>query len=154
MGMFYTHKLGDKWDLHILQYHLECIALEQAPTKWICDACEASGPARAKCPRKWHNITILGNVPDYLVSKSREIGVTKKIDPVYIFSIHEYPWRHWHFWIECNSSSINFNASAIRETENFSFNFHFWNCFFINSALGYNHHTVFSILPMRMGKSW
>ena len=45
MGMFYTYKLGDKCDSHILQYHLECIALEQAPTKWICDACEASGPS-------------------------------------------------------------------------------------------------------------
>ncbi|KAF8162671.1 hypothetical protein B0H34DRAFT_856335 [Crassisporium funariophilum] len=33
-------------------YHLECIALKQAPTKWICKACEASGPARAKRLRK------------------------------------------------------------------------------------------------------
>jgi hypothetical protein len=34
-----------KCDSHILQYHLECLALEQAPTRWICEACEASGPA-------------------------------------------------------------------------------------------------------------
>ena len=52
MGMFYTHKLGDKCDSHILQYHLECIALKQAPTKWICKACETSGPW-AKCLWKW-----------------------------------------------------------------------------------------------------
>jgi hypothetical protein len=49
---FYTHKLCHEIDSHFLQYHLECIALEQAPTKWICEACEASGPARTKRPRK------------------------------------------------------------------------------------------------------
>ena len=43
--MFYTYKLSDKCDSHILQYHLECIALEQAPTKWIYNASEASGPS-------------------------------------------------------------------------------------------------------------
>jgi hypothetical protein len=43
MGMFYTHKLGYNCGSHALQYHLECIALKQAPTKWICEACEASG---------------------------------------------------------------------------------------------------------------
>ena len=42
MGMFYTHKA-----INVLQYHLECIDLEQAPTKWICKACEVSGPAKA-----------------------------------------------------------------------------------------------------------
>ena len=41
-----------KCGLHVLQYHLECIALEQAPTKWICEACEASGPVQAKCLQK------------------------------------------------------------------------------------------------------
>ncbi|KAF8802080.1 hypothetical protein BYT27DRAFT_7226487 [Phlegmacium glaucopus] len=29
-------------------YHLLCVDLEQAPSKWICEACEASGQARAK----------------------------------------------------------------------------------------------------------
>ena len=29
MGMFYTHTLGDKFDSHILQYHLECLALDK-----------------------------------------------------------------------------------------------------------------------------
>ena len=40
-----------KCSSQVLQYHLECIALEQAPAKWICEACEASGPSRAKRPR-------------------------------------------------------------------------------------------------------
>ena len=48
MGMFYTHKLGYKCGSHVWQYHLECIALKQAPTKWICKACEVSRPAWAK----------------------------------------------------------------------------------------------------------
>ncbi|KAF8239639.1 hypothetical protein L208DRAFT_1236414, partial [Tricholoma matsutake] len=33
-------------------YHLQCIALKQVPTKWICKACEASGPVWARHPRK------------------------------------------------------------------------------------------------------
>jgi hypothetical protein len=40
MGKFYTCKLGYKCGSHVLQYHLDCIALEQAPMKWICEACE------------------------------------------------------------------------------------------------------------------
>jgi len=54
--------------LHVVQYHLQCIALEQAPTKWVCEACEASGGAQEKCAQKWYHIAILGNVPDYVVS--------------------------------------------------------------------------------------
>ena len=68
MDMFYIHKLGYKYDSHISEYHLECIVLQQAPTKWICEACEASRPARAKRPRKSHRITISGIVPDCVVS--------------------------------------------------------------------------------------
>jgi len=33
-------------------YHLDCVALERAPTKWVCEACDASGRARAKRSRK------------------------------------------------------------------------------------------------------
>jgi len=34
-------------NLHIVQYHLNCVGLEQPPTKWVCEACEASGQVRA-----------------------------------------------------------------------------------------------------------
>ncbi len=53
---------------HVLQYHLQCIGLEQAPTKWICESCEASGRTLVKCHRKWCHITIYRIVPDYIVS--------------------------------------------------------------------------------------
>ncbi|KIM38046.1 hypothetical protein M413DRAFT_76483, partial [Hebeloma cylindrosporum] len=33
-------------------YHLQCIGLELAPGRWVCEACEASGRARAKRIRK------------------------------------------------------------------------------------------------------
>ncbi|KAF8962901.1 hypothetical protein BDZ97DRAFT_1662393, partial [Flammula alnicola] len=32
-------------------YHLECINLEQAPHKWVCETCEESGGGRGKRPR-------------------------------------------------------------------------------------------------------
>ena len=37
---------------NVIQYHLQCVALEQAPMKWVCEACKASGGTRAKRPRK------------------------------------------------------------------------------------------------------
>ena len=43
----YTNKLNHEFDSHISQYHLQFISLKQAPVKWICEACEASGPAQA-----------------------------------------------------------------------------------------------------------
>ena len=77
---------------NVIQYHLQCVALEQAPTKWVCEACEASGGARAKRPRKWRHITILGIVPDYVVSQSTWKGLSKKINPVYFFPMPVPPW--------------------------------------------------------------
>ena len=32
-------------DLHIISYHLDCVALERAPAKWVCEACDVSGTA-------------------------------------------------------------------------------------------------------------
>ena len=63
--MFYTHKLGDNCDSHILQYHLECIALKQSGFVMLV---MHLGQNRQSAHRSDINITILGNVPDYVVS--------------------------------------------------------------------------------------
>jgi hypothetical protein len=30
-------------NLPVIQYHLQCLELEQAPARWVCEHCEASG---------------------------------------------------------------------------------------------------------------
>jgi hypothetical protein len=50
------HVLGNtivgKNCLHVTQYHLDCVSLEQVPAKWVCEVCEVSGRVRAKRTRK------------------------------------------------------------------------------------------------------
>ena len=50
MGTFYSGHTEGKTVTYTLNiyYHLDCVALEQAPAKWVCEACDASGTARAK----------------------------------------------------------------------------------------------------------
>ena len=70
---------------HMFYSHLECIALKQTLTKWICKVCEASGLLQAKCLQKGcHHITILGNVPDYIVSPAKAV-LAKKINALYFY---------------------------------------------------------------------
>ena len=38
----------------VIQYHLQCLELEQVPVKWVCKACKASGEVWAKCSWKGH----------------------------------------------------------------------------------------------------
>jgi len=53
---------------NMLQYHLECVSLEQVPNKWVCKACTSlQGVKGGKVQRRWYHITIFRYVPDYII---------------------------------------------------------------------------------------
>jgi hypothetical protein len=48
--------------LHVVQYHLQCIALEQAPAKCVCKACEVYF-SNARAPLTIHLIILISQLP-------------------------------------------------------------------------------------------
>ena len=50
--ILFSHIMSVIVDSPVIQYHLQCLELEQAPARWVCKACEASGEVQAKCAWK------------------------------------------------------------------------------------------------------
>ena len=92
-NVLYVQTLEAWLTVQCCQYHLGCVGLEQLPQNWVCAACEVSGRGRGgKCVCHWCPITIFRSVPDYVGGGIPRVGLRKKFDPQYFFSIPAPPW--------------------------------------------------------------
>ena len=39
---------------NVTQYHLHCVALEQDPMKWVCEACDTQAKVRTEAMSYYH----------------------------------------------------------------------------------------------------